>query len=226
MSKDLNVVYRDPNELKEDPRNSRSHSAGQVLQIRRSIDEFGFTNPVLLKGDGKTVGAGNGRLRAALLGPALKAIPTVTLAGLTDDQWRAYAIADNQIALNAGWNIETLQAELTHLAAVGLDLSLAGLDPLQLSELRIPGFGPPREDGETDPNAEWQGMPEFDQKDKTAFRSVVLHFADQAAVDAFFKLIGQTVTPKTRFAWYPEIVRETYADKRYATAPGEPQGDA
>ena len=59
-------------------------------------------------------------------------------------------------------------------------------------------------------------MPEFVQEDKTAFRSIPVHFKDQAAVDAFAALVGQTITEKTRFLWFPEIEIESYADKRYA----------
>ena len=61
-------------------------------------------------------------------------------------------------------------------------------------------------------------MPEFDQKDKKAFRSLALHFKDQAAVDAFAGLVGQNITGKTRFLWFPSIEIERYVDKRYTSA--------
>jgi hypothetical protein len=66
-----------------------------------------------------------------------------------------------------------------------------------------------------DPMAEWKGMPEFEQEDKTAFQSVHIHFKDQGAVDTFAGLIGQKITPQTRSVWYPQIEIEHYADKRY-----------
>jgi predicted RNA binding protein with dsRBD fold (UPF0201 family) len=67
-----------------------------------------------------------------------------------------------------------------------------------------------------DPMAEWEGMPEFDQEDKTAFQSIHLHFKNQEDIDKFAELIGQKITPKTRSIWYPEIEIERYADKRYS----------
>lgn len=69
---------------------------------------------------------------------------------------------------------------------------------------------------EVDGNAEWEGMPEFEQEDKTAHQSLHMHFKDQASVDAFSRLIAQRITAKTRSAWYPAIEIERYADKRYA----------
>ncbi len=67
-----------------------------------------------------------------------------------------------------------------------------------------------------DPNALWQGMPEFEQEDKTAYQSIHIHFADQEAVDEFAVLIGQKITRRTRSTWYPQIVIERYADKSYS----------
>lgn len=119
------IVWRDPHALKPDPKNPRTHSTEQVRQVRRSIDKFGFTNPVLLRPDG-TIGAGHGRQLAALLEPALDLIPTITLLGLSDDEWTAYVIADNQLAANAGWDAKLLAEQLAGLRSVGFDLSLTG----------------------------------------------------------------------------------------------------
>lgn len=84
------------------PRNARTHSAAQVEQLARSITEFGWTNPILVD-ENRTIIAGHGRLQAAKrLGMA--ECPTITLAGLSDAQKRALTIADNKLALNAGWD--------------------------------------------------------------------------------------------------------------------------
>ena len=206
----LTIAYRAPADLKADPRNARTHSPEQIAQLRASIREFGFTNPVLLRPDGM-IGAGHGRVEAAKA-EGLAEIPTVTITGLTADQWRAYVLADNRLALNAGWDEDLLRAELAALAELEVDLSSLGFDQGELAAIFLE-----REDGENDPDAEWQGMPEFDQKDKTAFRSLAVHFKDQGAVDKFAALIGQTLTEKTRFLWFPEIEIETYADKRWTT---------
>lgn len=213
MSERLKIVYRKPGDLKPDPRNARTHSPEQIAQIRRSIDEFGFTNPVLLREDG-TIGAGHGRQAAALLEPALPNIPTIALTGLSEAQWRAYAVADNKLALNSTWNEDILRAELEALGATEIDLDILGFDESEIAKLLLE-----KEVGENDPTAEWQGMPEFESEDKTAFRSMAVHFKDQEAVDAFAKLVGQPITDKTRFLWFPEIEIETYADKRYVAEP-------
>lgn len=135
MSEDLEIVYRDPADLVPYEKNSRSHSSDQVRQIRRSIDEFSFTNPILLRDDEQSIGAGHGRQLASLLKPALKRVPTVTIKGLTDAQWRALIVADNKLALNAGWNEDVLRAELSDLSSLGFDLSITGFTSLELGSI-------------------------------------------------------------------------------------------
>ena len=129
----LTIAYRAPDDLKADPRNARTHSPEQIAQLRASIREFGFTNPVLLRPDGM-IGAGHGRVEAAKA-EGLAEIPTVTITGLTDDQWRAYVLADNKLALNAGWDEDLLRAELAALAEVEVDLSSLGFDEGELGRL-------------------------------------------------------------------------------------------
>lgn len=107
MAERLKVTYRAASSLTRYERNARTHSDEQVAQIARSIETFGWTNPILIDEAGGII-AGHGRLAAAeSLG--LDKVPTITLAGLTDDQKRALVIADNQLALNAGWDFDTLR---------------------------------------------------------------------------------------------------------------------
>ena len=114
-------------------RNARTHSDDQVAQIAASIVEFGFTNPILVGGDGVIV-AGHGRLAAARkLG--LEAVPVVVLDHLSPTQRRALVIADNRIAENAGWDDAMLRTELEALQEDGFDLDLTGFDPDALAEL-------------------------------------------------------------------------------------------
>jgi len=106
-------------------RNSRSHSESQVSQIAGSIREFGFTNPVLIDADNGII-AGHGRVMAAgKLG--MEKVPCIRLAHLTDTQRRAYIIADNSLALNAGWNEEMLALEVEELRSLNFDIDLLGL---------------------------------------------------------------------------------------------------
>jgi len=119
--------------LKPYERNARTHSAEQVAQIAASIVEFGFTNPILVdSGDG--IIAGHGRLQAAReLG--LSTVPVVVLDHLSDRQRRAYVLADNQLALNAGWDLELLRTELQDLVADDFDLSVIGFSDEELEDL-------------------------------------------------------------------------------------------
>jgi hypothetical protein len=114
-------------------KNSRTHSDAQVAQIAASIKEFGWTNPILVDKDNGII-AGHGRLLAARkLG--YKEVPTIELADLTETQKRAYIIADNRLALNAGWDNEMLTIELNDLLADGFALELLGFDADELEKL-------------------------------------------------------------------------------------------
>lgn len=123
--------------LRPSARNARTHSKAQVAQIARSIEQFGFTNPVLIDERGGVL-AGHGRLRA----PAelrLAEIPTLCIAGLSSAQRRALMLADNKIAENAGWDRDLLAVELGELTglldAEGLDISLTGFDAAEIDAL-------------------------------------------------------------------------------------------
>lgn len=114
-------------------RNSRTHSPEQVAQIAASIREFGFTNPVLIDAN-NTLIAGHGRVMAAQsIGVAT--VPAIRLAHLTDAQRRAYVIADNKLAENAGWDMATLAREVEDLSADGYDLDLLGFGADELTAL-------------------------------------------------------------------------------------------
>jgi len=104
--------------------NPRTHSAIQLERLVNSLKEFGFTNPILIDEDNNVI-AGHGRLEAAKI-VGLKTVPTITLSHLSEDQRRAYVIADNQLALNSGWDDDLLQSELQALGDAGFDLSLLG----------------------------------------------------------------------------------------------------
>ena len=114
-------------------RNTRTHSPEQVAQIAGSIREFGFTNPVLIDAENGII-AGHGRVMAAgKLG--LAKVPCIRLAHLTETQKRAYIIADNKLALNAGWDEEMLGLELAELREEDFDLGLLGFDEEELGNL-------------------------------------------------------------------------------------------
>lgn len=116
--------------------NTRTHSEQQVIQIASSIKEFGFTNPILLDADNGVI-AGHGRLLAAQK-LSLTEVPCIRLNHLDEHQKRAYIIADNKLALNAGWDDELLRLELGSLKDSGFDLALTGFDEDELATLLIP----------------------------------------------------------------------------------------
>src|SRR5580700_4937614 len=114
-------------------RNPRTHSDAQIVQIAASIAAFGFNNPILVDTKAGII-AGHGRLLAGRkLG--LKEVPVIVLDHLSEAQKRAYVIADNQLALNAGWDEETLRAELAALEAEDFDIGLIGFEDEELARL-------------------------------------------------------------------------------------------
>jgi ParB-like chromosome segregation protein Spo0J len=114
-------------------RNSRTHSDAQITKIAASIKEFGFLNPVIVDGDNGIV-AGHGRVMAAKkLG--MDEVPTIEASHLTDAQKRAYVIADNRLALDAGWDDEMLKVEFAELEELGFDLDLTGFDIQEIKGL-------------------------------------------------------------------------------------------
>ena len=138
-------------------KNSRTHSPDQVAQIAASIKEFGWTNPILVDGDNGII-AGHGRLMAARkLGH--KEVPTIELKDLTETQKKAYIIADNRLALNAGWDNEMLTIELNDLLADGFALDILGFDPKEIAALLEPEVV----EGLTDEDA----VPEVPEEPKT-----------------------------------------------------------
>ena len=123
--------------------NSRTHSDEQINQVASSIKEFGFTNPVLVDEQNGIV-AGHGRVMAAnKLG--LEEVPCIVLEGLTKAQKKAYVIADNQLALNSGWDVDLLKLEVESLNEMDFDLDLLGFDE---------DFGLLDEDPEFNPSSE------------------------------------------------------------------------
>jgi DNA modification methylase len=123
---DLKIDYISTSNLVPYENNSRTHSKEQVEQIKRSMTEFGFTNPILIDEHNGII-AGHGRLRAAQeLG--IKLVPTILLEGLTEAQRKAYVIADNNLSLNAGWDLDVLKLEIEGLGEFDFDIDLLGFD--------------------------------------------------------------------------------------------------
>ena len=166
-------------------KNSRTHSPDQVAQIAASIKEFGWTNPILVDGDNGII-AGHGRLMAARkLGH--KEVPTIELKDLTETQKKAYIIADNRLALNAGWDNEMLTIELNDLLADGFALDILGFDPKEIAAL----LEPEMVEGLTDEDA----VPEVPEEPKTRLGDIYelgnhrLMCGDSTSIDAVDELM-------------------------------------
>lgn len=168
-------------------KNSRTHSPEQVAQIAASIKEFGFRNPILVDGIG--IIAGHGRLMAAQkLG--LDQVPTIDCSDMTESQKKAYIIADNKLALNAGWDNAMLTIEMQELEDEGFDLSLLGFDDKELNALLQPEIV----EGLTDEDA----VPDVPEEPKTKLGDIYilgnhrLMCGDSTSIDAVEKLVAGT----------------------------------
>lgn len=129
----MEIIYKKVSDLIPYVNNSRTHSDAQVSQICASINEFGFTNPVLID-EKDSIIAGHGRLLASKkLG--MEEVPCIVLEGLTEAQKKAYIIADNKMALNAGWDEELLKIELENLKELDFNLELTGFNVDELDDI-------------------------------------------------------------------------------------------
>ena len=129
----MKIVYKKVNDLIPYINNSRTHSEEQVNQIVASINEFGFTNPILIDEKDNII-AGHGRLLASKK-LKMEEVPCIVLSGLTEAQKKAYIIADNKMALNAGWDDELLKIELENLKELDFDLELTGFNVDELDDI-------------------------------------------------------------------------------------------
>jgi len=157
---------RNTSELIPYARNSRTHSEAQIAQIVASIKEFGFTNPVIIDEDNGII-AGHGRVMAAQkLG--IDEVPCVQVTGWTKAQKKAYVIADNKLALNAGWDDSMLALEFEELQGMDYDLDLTGF---AAGEIEDCGFG---EAGEVE-------MPVLAEGEKAPFQQMTFTLHDEQA---------------------------------------------
>jgi ParB family chromosome partitioning protein len=164
------IVSRKVADLIPYARNARTHSDAQVAQIAASIREFGWTNPILLDGQNGII-AGHGRLMAARK-LAITDVPCIELAGLTEAQRKAYILADNKLALNAGWDDEMLRLELGELAAMDFDMMLTGFSDDEFKEIS----------GSCDE----VGLPELNDGDRQPFQQMTftVHDEQKEQIDA------------------------------------------
>lgn len=201
--------------------NPRVHDDDQIALIRTSLEEDGPGRSIVASrgaGGRRHVIAGNGTKRAALEAGLTRAfLVTAPRDGLVvvvrddlDEQAQVrMAIRDNLATDHSSFGSEELRQ-----AAEGASLLLADLG---FSSAELARYAGNR--ASDDPKKEWDGMPEFDHGDETAFQSIHIHFADERAVRTFSKLIKQPITPKTRSLWYPPAKIGTTREKTYGEEP-------
>jgi hypothetical protein len=181
---ELKIEYKKIEDLIPYVNNTRTHNENQVMQIASSIKEFGWTNPILLDGENGII-AGHGRLMAAKKLNETE-VPTIQLHGLSESQKKAYIIADNKLALNAGWDDELLKLELAGLKDAGYDLSLIGFNADELKAFE------PVTEGLVDEDQ----VPEVPEEPKTKLGDIYklgnhrLMCGDSTSIDAVEKLMN------------------------------------
>lgn len=186
-----------PDQLLANPANWRIHPKAQQDALAGVLDQVGWVQDVIVnRRSGHVI---DGHLRVALAISRNEPSVPVVYVDLDDDEERLVLAALDPLAAMAATDADALASLLASVATSDAALQ-AMLDGLATRA----GLVPP-----IDPNAEWQGMPEFEHEDKTAYQSVHVHFPDADAVAAFARLIEQTITPQTNTLWYPprEIIR-------------------
>jgi hypothetical protein len=196
-------------ELLPSARNARIHSDAQIEQLADSIQEWGWTMPVLVDERGEII-AGHGRVLAAQR-LKLDQVPVMVARGWSEAQVRAYRIADNRLTENSSWDSAMLTLELNELQTLGFDTDLTGFTQVEAEQLTAPA---------NDPIREYVGMPEYEQNSAEAFRTIMLHFKDAEAVKQFCHLVQQDMSDKTKFLWFPRADRQSYVAQQFKAKKG------
>lgn len=182
MTEKLQVTYRNVSDLIPYARNARTHSDEQVAEIAASIKEYGWTDPILVDGENGII-SGHGRLQAARK-LKLEKVPVIELAGLTETQKRAYILAANKIALNAGWDDDLLKIEIEELKAEGFNLDLTGFSEAEITNLftgwesDIPTLEP-----ESDEAPQSRLVIKFAQYDELRAKEAITNALEEAGIE-------------------------------------------
>jgi ParB-like chromosome segregation protein Spo0J len=203
----MKIIQTKINDLKPYKNNPRKHTEEQIAQIAKSIDEFGFLNPILVD-EKNIILAGHGRYMASQT-LNLDSVPVVKAENLTDEQKQALVIADNKIASNSTWDENLLWDQIRELNEKGFDLNVLAFEEMEI--LPILNVGQVVDD----PSTEWVDMPDYQQENLMPQKTLLVHFANEDDRQEFAKLVNQKLTEKTKFIWYPPQPEFTTKDRQY-----------
>lgn len=197
-------------DLKPHPRNYKTHPPEQIAHLKESLREHGVYRNIVVARDG-TILAGHGVAQAARELGLKKILARRMDIDPASPEALKIVVADNELPKFAEVDDRMLSELLLSIQKEDpTGLLGTGYDERNLAALVMVTQAPP-----VDPTQEWEGMPEFDQRDKTAYRQIVLNFKTDEDAAAFGQKIGQHVTDKTRSLWYPKAEIEHLMDKRY-----------
>ena len=205
LIKTLQIELINKDKIKPFKDNPRLHSDDQIKQIANSIKEFGFRVPLAVDED-FTILAGHGRYKAASMG--MVEMPVVQHKDLSPAQKKAFVIADNKITLNSTWQENLLWEQIKSLDELGFNLNVLGFDNAEL----LPMLD---DNTVTDFASEWEGMPDYESEDVSAYRTIRVHFESDRDVEVFAKLVKQKITDKTKFIWHPQQENLDAESQRY-----------
>lgn len=205
----------DLTKLIPNPRNPNKHPTTQVEMLAKIIMNQGWRAPVTVSRRSGFIVRGHGRYEAAKL-MQVEEVPVDYQNYASDAEEWADLIADNRIAELSRMDHSGLKDLLTEIDSGAFDMDLTGFDMGSLEDLMTRGMPPAN-----DPDEEWEGMPDFDQQDKTPFRSLIVHFVDEEGVADFKKVVGQDFSDLAKFIYHPEAEIDHVADKRWVGDEGE-----
>ena len=187
--------------------NNPRRNEDAVMLVKDSLVQYGWRQPIVVDKD-MVVIVGHTRLLAAQkLG--MTSVPVHVAENLSEEQAKAYRLADNRTGEAATWDLDLLKIELEDLGEASFPLETTGFNDAEIARALTIDM----EDLSVE--QEWEGMPEYDPGDKRAYRTLIVHFHDQEAVDDFLEKTGKEITDTTRAIWFPEIEIETVIDKVY-----------
>jgi ParB-like chromosome segregation protein Spo0J len=194
-------------ELNPYPNNAKDHPEEQVKKIADSIEEFGFTVPMVITGENEII-AGHGRYQAVKEHLDLDEVPVIQRDDLTEAQADAFRLADNRIT-ESTWDIEMLGDELNELQYEEIDLELTGFNDDELDAFDVSVSDPAPDARE---EFEESGLPEYENEDLTPEFSFKINFASKADLEDFSELVESTVTVDTTSIWYPKQEKRNVED--------------